>query len=214
MYESAAVVVSVVDRRRRVTGDDDDDDDDTGTTDDAATTTTTSHHQHYTRPYHHHHQGPPKLFLFLLWNDNGGDGGGVDRTTILMVMSTAAAGGFWSLDRTWAGLLVSTATALGGPLIEVLLLTLSSSRDADLFLGGAGYHYTDSGETGFFPLWIVPVYFLGGPANGNLARGLWTWLGAVMDSRSPNTAAVTVDNKSRPGCTVCSDTRRVPCPNW
>ena len=126
-------------------------------------------------------------------------------------MSTAAAGGFWFLDRTWVGLFVSAATALGGPLIEVGLLTLSS-RHGDTFLGGAGYHYTDLGETGFFPLWIVPVYFLGGPANGNLARGLWNWLGAVTD-RSPNAGAVTVD-QGLPGCTVCSDTRRVPCPNW
>ena len=98
----------------------------------------------------------------------------VDRTTILYIMSLVATAGFLLLDGTLTGFVVSTATAVGGPLIEVGLLTLSATTiTSSLF---AGYHYTDPGETGFFPLWIVPVYFLGGPAVGNLARGIWNGL--------------------------------------
>ena len=65
------------------------------------------------------------------------------------------------LDGSIAGFVTSAATALGGPLIEVGLVSMSR---AGIMPGG--YHYNDLGETGFFPLWIVPVYFLGGPAVG------------------------------------------------
>lgn len=82
---------------------------------------------------------------------------GMDRTIILNVMSTIAVVGFYYLDGTLAGGLVSAATAMGGPLIELLLLSLSRSGG----MGDSGYQYLDLGETGFFPLWIVPVYFLG-----------------------------------------------------
>ena len=125
----------------------------------------------------------------------------LDRTGILNAMSLYGAVGFLLLDGSLAGFLTSTATALGGPLIEVGLLSMSR---AGIMPGG--YHYNDLGETGFFPLWIVPVYFLGGPAVGNLARGFWNSL----------TPAVTVEDKQTrllPGCKVCNDTRRVPCPN-
>jgi len=55
-----------------------------------------------------------------------------------------------TFDGTVAGLLVSLATAIGGPLIEYgLIHTLVGT--------GEGYHYTDSGEFGWgFPLWIIP----------------------------------------------------------
>jgi len=93
---------------------------------------------------------------------------GYDRTVILAVMTVLSIGGFVSFDNTKAGLVTSLATAVGGPLIEVGLITF--------LVGHGGYHYTDLGETGFFPLWIVPVYFLGGPAVGNLSRGIWNAL--------------------------------------
>jgi hypothetical protein len=85
----------------------------------------------------------------------------LDRTGILNAMSVYAAVAFWALDGSLAGWITSVATALGGPLIEVGLLSLSKAQ-----LMPGGYHYNDLGETGFFPLWIVPVYFLGGPAVG------------------------------------------------
>jgi hypothetical protein len=156
---------------------------------------------------------PPKillgisLFTFQYWLSGVlVASGALDRTGILNFMSLYAAIGFWGLDGSMAGLLTSTATALGGPLIEVGLLSLSK---AGMMPGG--YHYTDLGETGFFPLWIAPVYFLGGPAVGNLARGFWNALSAnlkkVEDSSADQNAT------SKPGCKACNDTRCVPCPN-
>ena len=127
----------------------------------------------------------------------------VDRTSILVLMSVLAACGFYALDGTRSGLFTSLATAIGGPLIEVGLI---SSLEPPL-----GYHYNDVGsETGFFPLWIVPVYFLGGPANGNLARAFWNALGN-------NTVRVAkkgeVPMQKKIPCTECQGTRAVPCPN-
>lgn len=127
----------------------------------------------------------------------------LDRTGILNTMSLYAAVAFLLLDGSLAGFITSAATAIGGPLIEVGLLSLSK---AGMMPGG--YHYTDPGETSFFPLWIVPVYFLGGPAVGNLARGFWN---ALSTSAKKETTQVTT--REPPGCQVCDDTRRVPCPN-
>ena len=93
------------------------------------------------------------------------------------------------------------ATAIGGPLIEVgLISTLAGTN--------GGYHYTDGGETGFFPLWIVPVYFLGGPANGNLAFGFWNALDKFFGGKDDSS----IDTVIAP-CEFCNDTRTVPCPN-
>lgn len=134
------------------------------------------------------------VFTFQYWSSGLLFANGIDRVSILNTMSVLAALGYASLDRSKTGFWVSTATALGGPLIEVGLLSLSRM---DL-LFDRGYHYNDLGETGFFPLWIIPVYFLGGPAVGNLARGVWKAL---------KTEGV------KPGCPACNDTRCVPCPN-
>ena len=124
----------------------------------------------------------------------------VDRTTILNVMSVIAAVGFLSLDGTLSGVITSTATAICGPLIEAGLLTASLAGYLP-----SGYHYTDLGETGYFPLWILPVYFLGGPAVGNLARGFWNGLSKSAD--------VEDEKGERRPCFVCNDTRRDICPN-
>ena len=133
----------------------------------------------------------------------------VDRTTILNVMSLLAATGFAALDLTEAGLWTSVATAAGGPAIEVGLLALLARH--------GGYHYTDPGETGCFPLWIVPVYFLGGPAVGNLARGYWQILppgGATMESADAADAGTDAPSDAEgPRCNVCNDTRATGCPN-
>lgn len=140
------------------------------------------------------------FFTFQYWLSGFLYSAGVDRTTILNVMSATAAAGFLALDRTMAGFLVSLATAVGGPLIEVGLLSILQ--------GHGGYQYLDKGETGFFPLWIVPVYFLGGPAVGNLARGFWDLL-SLGSSNEPNKSAATEQSP----CPVCNDSRSVPCPN-
>ncbi len=170
-------------------------------TKDTTSTTTTTSSTTITTPI----PSPPKiligiaLFTLQYWLSGELVQAGVDRTTILNGLSVVAASGFWILDGTTAGLLTSLATAIGGPLIEVGLLWCTRHG----ILQG-GYQYTDLGETGFFPLWIVPVYFLGGPANGNLARGFWSWL---LSTQS------TLDEQEKPTCVVCNDTRCVPCPN-
>jgi len=82
----------------------------------------------------------------------------IDRTSILVLMSTLASGGFVLLDGTISGFITSVATAIGGPLIEVGLISYLSDSWS--------YHYNDLGETGsYFPLWIIPVYFLGGVSS-------------------------------------------------
>lgn len=144
------------------------------------------------------------FFTFQYWASGILYAYGVDRSLIFGIMSIMAFLGYAKLDGTKSGLLTSLATAVGGPLIEVgLISTLAGTN--------GGYHYTDPGETGFFPLWIVPVYFLGGPANGNLARGVWNGLGKILTGESTrNEPSETVQRK---GCTSCGDARVVPCPN-
>lgn len=145
------------------------------------------------------------LFTLQYWLSGVLYQSGVDRTIILNVMSVVAAAGFVTLDATLAGFVTSTATAVSGPLIEAGLLALSKMDN----LFAAGYRYTDQGETGFFPLWILPVYFLGGPAVGLLARGIWNTLGDARQEERETKS----QTKSLPGCNVCQDTRRVLCPN-
>jgi len=128
--------------------------------------------------------------------------GSFDRSSILFTMTTLSAIGYVGFDSSKAGFWTSLATAIGGPLIEVGLISSLS--------GHGGYHYTDLGETGFFPLWICPVYFLGGPANGNLARGIWNGLTSTTGEKISNEKEQTLDG---PKCTVCNDTRAVGCPN-
>ena len=150
------------------------------------------------------------LFTAQYWLSGVLFANGVDRTTILNVMSLLAATGFAALDRTEAGLWTSVATAVGGPVLEVGLITV--------LVGHGGYHYNDLGsETGYFPLWIVPVYFLGGPAVGNLARGFWQILpgGGAIESADAADAVTTdiLSDAEGPRCNVCNDTRATGCPN-
>jgi hypothetical protein len=141
------------------------------------------------------------FFTFQYWFSGILYAYGVDRSIIFFIMSVCAYVGYTQLDNTKSGLLTSAATAMGGPLIEVGLITFLSGTNG-------GYHYNDAGETGFFPLWILPVYFLGGPANGNLARGVWNYLGVVLNSENDDLVL-----NQRRGCPACNDSRAVPCPN-
>lgn len=143
------------------------------------------------------------FFTFQYWGSGILFAYGVDRGAIFGIMSILALIGYAQLDGTKSGLLTSLATAIGGPLIEVGLITLLAGTNG-------GYHYNDPGETGFFPLWIVPVYFLGGPANGNLARGVWNGLGRVLNDDKTNERTSILEQS---GCPSCGDTRCVPCPN-
>jgi len=169
--------------------------------------------------------------LFASSISGGGDGLLVtyDRGTILILMTLYAGWGFTTLDRTLAGFITSLATAIGGPLIEVGLISTVLPAIGGGGEGG-GYHYMDGGETGFFPLWIVPVYFLGGPANGNLARAFWNAfdsVGGVVGGSSSSIAAgatkdvttttTTTANEEEEEdvlpCEECNDSRAVPCGN-
>ncbi|KAL3799602.1 hypothetical protein ACHAWO_008918 [Cyclotella atomus] len=140
-------------------------------------------------------------FTFQYWLSGICYAHGLDRATILALMSILAAGGFIALDGTISGLITSLATAIGGPLIEIFLISILPVP--------WGYHYNDFGETGFFPLWIVPVYFLGGPANGNLARLFWNSLNEnEFDGIAPNESS-----QKQVQCEECQGTRLVSCPN-
>jgi hypothetical protein len=141
-------------------------------------------------------------FTFQYWLSGICYAHDVDRSVVLTLMSALAAGGFIALDGTLSGLVTSAATAIGGPLIEIGLISFLPEP--------WGYHYNDLGETGFFPFWIVPVYFLGGPANGNLARSFWNSLG--NDEESDDLASTEISYKYIP-CDECKGTRVVPCPN-
>ena len=147
------------------------------------------------------------FFTLQYWLSGVMYANGIDRTTILNVMSVLAAMGFAALDLTEAGFWTSLATAVGGPAIECVLITV--------LVGHGGYHYNDLGETGYFPLWILPVYFLGGPAVGNLARGFWQ--AAAADAEIANAGDNDDDAPSKPTdgprCNVCNDSRAVGCPN-
>lgn len=149
------------------------------------------------------------FFTLQYWLSGVMYANGIDRTTILNVMSVLAAVGFAALDLTEAGFWTSLATAVGGPAIECVLITV--------LVGHGGYHYNDLGETGFFPLWILPVYFLGGPAVGNLARGFWQVLAGDQDTEIANAgnddAADASGKSDGPRCNVCNDSRAVGCPN-
>jgi hypothetical protein len=140
-------------------------------------------------------------FTFQYWFSGLLFANHIDREYILIIMSGLAAGGYYALDRSISGFITSAATAIGGPLIEVGLI--SSLPES------SGYHYNDTGETGYFPLWIIPLYFLGGPANGNLARAFWNAIGNDKAESANESGQL----KRQIPCPKCQDTRAVKCPN-
>ena len=84
----------------------------------------------------------------------------VDNLVIHAVMAATAALGFYIFDRTKAGFYLAVATAISGPIAEILLINLANL-----------YIYTHADILGICS-WIPWVYFLGAPAVGNLARKL------------------------------------------
>ena len=85
----------------------------------------------------------------------------LDPLQINLVVLGLATLCYLRFDRTWAGLAVGAATAVGGPIIELVLTSFT-----DL------YHYT-SPDFYSVPSWIPWVYLCGGPAVCNLARAQW-----------------------------------------
>uniref|UniRef100_A0A0G4HPJ1 Insulin-induced gene 1 protein n=1 Tax=Chromera velia CCMP2878 TaxID=1169474 RepID=A0A0G4HPJ1_9ALVE len=82
---------------------------------------------------------------------------------LFLLLSVLGFGLWYALDRTVAGICMSLLTSVCGPLIEVGLISLSEKAGAPL------YHYTQPDIAGVSS-WIIPVYFGGGPAVGNLGR--------------------------------------------
>lgn len=175
------------------------------------------------------------LFTFQYWLSGIFYYMNIDRSIIFIIMSIISYIGYMKFDSTLSGLITSIATAIGGPFIELLLLSYykatTSVISSDsynniittswLFDPQYGYHYNDLGETGYFPLWILPVYFLGGPAVGNLARGIWNTLSSndnnndndMIINSKPSSSTLSSSTSSST-CSVCNNTRQTPCPNW
>ena len=135
-------------------------------------------------------------FTFQYWLSGALFSSGLDDGSILKIMTALASLGFFVFDGTLTGLVVSAATAVGGPLIEYFLINTTDQ-----------YHYAHTEFMGSFPLWILPVYALGGPAVGNLARGVRMLVlegDEVEGGRGGGTESV---------CGVCQNSRVNPCPN-
>lgn len=84
----------------------------------------------------------------------------IDPNTINLILSALAVAGYAIFDGTRAGLVLAVATAISGPVAEIVLTS------------GGLYQYTHA-DVLKIASWIPPVYFLGGPAVGNLARALY-----------------------------------------
>ena len=83
------------------------------------------------------------------------------------LLSITAFAVFLLTDRSYAGLILAFTTAIGGTLIELLLV-----NQVNL------YHYSNADFYGV-DSWIYAVYFCGGPAIGNLARILYNKLNSL-----------------------------------
>lgn len=85
-----------------------------------------------------------------------------DPLIINAMLSTVAIGGFIYFDGSISGLVLSVATALAGPVAEIILINVFHL-----------YSYTHADIYGICS-WIPAVYFCGGQAVGNLARKLYS----------------------------------------
>jgi len=101
------------------------------------------------------------LFSFQYYLSGVLDKSGVDGLVINAVLATLAVVGFAYFDRTLSGFVLALATAVAGPLAEVFLVNTLQL-----------YTYTHADILGVCS-WIPSVYFLGGPAVGNLSRALY-----------------------------------------
>lgn len=94
-----------------------------------------------------------------------------DSLFINVVLSIVAVLGFYAFDKSVAGLILSIATALAGPIAEILLIS------GPLHL----YSYTHADLSSGICSWIPAVYFLGGQAVGNLSRKIYYTYCVTMD---------------------------------
>mmetsp|Transcript_6156 Transcript_6156/g.18599 ORF Transcript_6156/g.18599 Transcript_6156/m.18599 type:complete len:259 (+) Transcript_6156:84-860(+) len=83
---------------------------------------------------------------------------GLPNGLILVWMSITATAIWYAFDASVAGAILGGLTAVGGPAIELVLINIFGL-----------YSYANPDWAGI-PLWILPIYFAGGPAVGNLSR--------------------------------------------
>ena len=84
-----------------------------------------------------------------------------------------AAGAWAYFDKTYQGLVIAGAAAVGGPIIEIVLINVFHL-----------YTYTNPDIFGI-PSWIPWVYACGGPAVGNLSRTARGKLRAFLNLAGP-----------------------------
>lgn len=92
---------------------------------------------------------------------------GYDPLLINIILSVMAFVGLRIFDRSLAGALLAVATAVAGPAVEIAIINLTHL-----------YSYSHADVLGICS-WIPSVYFLGGPAVGNLARRVYAELQGV-----------------------------------
>ena len=117
----------------------------------------------------HHQKTPtwPRVFASIsyfsaqYWLSGGLDAMRVSTPLIQGILAMLAAYGWQRFDGSIAGALLGVATALAGPLTEILLIN-----------GTGAYYYTHADWLGI-DTWIPWVYFLGEAGVGNLARALY-----------------------------------------
>jgi hypothetical protein len=100
------------------------------------------------------------LFSFQYYLSGLLASGDMDPALLTLVLTALAVVQFFVFDRTTVGLIVGLLTAIGGPVIEVVLIHFQL------------YHYTNPDWPGDIPSWIWAVYLAGAPAVGNLSRKL------------------------------------------
>lgn len=85
----------------------------------------------------------------------------IEPLVINIILSIIAFIGFYIFDKSKSGVLLAVATAITGPVVEISLINFTHI-----------YSYTHTDGLGICT-WIPAVYFLGGPAVGNLARRIY-----------------------------------------
>lgn len=85
---------------------------------------------------------------------------GVGDNMTAVLLCVLAAFHWRLLDGSVSGLLMSFATAIGGPVCEAVMIAF-------------GWHAYAHAQIWGFPFLIVPVYFAGGSAVGNLTRAVY-----------------------------------------
>jgi hypothetical protein len=110
------------------------------------------------------------MFAFQYYLSGLMDHESLGSTEINAILIAIAAAGYAIFDRTAAGFVLSTLTAIAGPIAELILINY-----------GGLYSYTHADFYGICS-WIPWVYFLGGTAVGILARKVYALESGLEES--------------------------------